>query len=144
LVVEKNFTSDANGVRQVVRLHSSPSLILVLDRKLRLTVNSDSSYLKASSDSKSSNLTAAVNVASITRAACSPGSRCSGLWVQDQDADSPLDSGKPKGWTDVNVVSAACGLYPCARHMKAEASNGRFTETIIREELYAMEIAYFV
>jgi hypothetical protein len=39
-------------------------------------------------------------------------------------------------WTDKNVVSVSCGLYACAHHMRAEARNGQYHETIVREELY--------
>jgi hypothetical protein len=124
-----------------VRLPSNPSLMLAfgLDHATRrgLTVNSNSTSLEALSDSLHSNLTAAINVASITRAPCSSGSKCSGLWTQTWDGKGSTN------WSDFNVVSASCGLYPCARHMKAEASNGRFTETILREEFYTMDTALF-
>ena len=139
LVQERNARLKGVGypIKAVVRLSSSPSLMLALSLnhgiRLGLAVNSDSRPLRALSGWVPSNFTAAINVASITKAACSPNSKCSGLWPQRQDTS---DSDSADQWSDVNVVSVSCSLYPCARHMKAEASNGRFSETIIREEFY--------
>lgn len=57
---------------------------------------------------------------------------CSGIWNETVGAYD-LDD---QGWADYNVVSVSCGLYPCARHMKAEVKNGQFLETVLREQLY--------
>ncbi|CAI6264376.1 unnamed protein product [Periconia digitata] len=81
------------------------------------------------SDLLPSNATVTMNIVAVTRSPCSPGYKCSGLWPD------PGDVGNGE-WKKLNVVSASCGLYPCAQHLKAETRNGEFVETIIHEELY--------
>jgi hypothetical protein len=39
-------------------------------------------------------------------------------------------------WSDKNAVAVSCGLYACSRHLRGEAINGQFRETVVREELY--------
>jgi hypothetical protein len=141
LVAEENIMKHNEAVsisyQQVVRLPSSPSLLLARDRNLGMTVNSDDDPFTTFSRSIIGNFTVAINVASISQAACAPGYNCSGLWP-------PPSRGDYRSWADRNTVSVACGLYPCARHMKAESSNGQFTETVLREELYNGERVSFI
>lgn len=138
----ENFTVVArNGteqVKRVVRLGTLPALLLALDQDNThyqgLSTNSYPKQYKPLLVSPD-NLQAVINVASITKAPCSPGVNCSGFW-DNYRRDGPLQQ---VNWTGWNTVSVQCGLYPCARHMKAEARNGEFIETVLRETLYPPE-----
>ncbi|KAF2735087.1 hypothetical protein EJ04DRAFT_601816 [Polyplosphaeria fusca] len=120
-----------------LRLQSNPFLKLIYSHiygndRLGLTVNARSETLESLSSSIPGNFTTAINVASITRAACSVGLNCSGFWPP-----YPLDFPDNYGdWSKFNVVSVSCGLYPCARNIRAESINGKLVETILSETLY--------
>jgi hypothetical protein len=121
------------GIGNVVRLESSPSLLLAFEiissLRIGMAVNGDMGPLEALRGSVPDDATAAINVASITEASCSPGMQCSHFWNDTVE-------GWDGGWKKHNVVSISCGLYPCARHMTAEVRNNTFEETVLREELY--------
>ncbi|OAL52627.1 hypothetical protein IQ07DRAFT_678572 [Pyrenochaeta sp. DS3sAY3a] len=156
-VIEKNTTSNPNGngqsqdpkdtvvitqpgylLHRVVRLPSSRStmLALSLDRSWRLgmTVNTDNESLLAV-ESLPTNFAAVINIAALTRADCSSGMNCSGLWYQNTNLSIQQDA-QANAWSKSNVVFTSCGLYPCARHLRGEAQLGKFIETVVREELY--------
>jgi hypothetical protein len=130
---ERDFKLRNSTIRSMVRLESIPSLLLAFEPThavwIGLAVNGDENALQALRGAVPDNYTAAVNVASLTKASCSPDTQCSNVWNETKGTGGG-------GWENYNVVSVSCGLYPCARHMFAEVENGEFRETVLREELY--------
>jgi hypothetical protein len=134
LQYERDFEISNMTIRSVLRLTSGPSLLLGFEPEhaihIGMAVNGDEKVLDSLHGSIPDNYTAAINVASITEAPCSPDTQCSHLW--NETAKDRMDG----GWEKYNVISVSCGLYPCARYMTAEVKSGEFRETVIREELY--------
>jgi hypothetical protein len=116
--------------RSVLRLSGSSGLMLAIDPfqavRIGLAADADPGPLKSSPGLVSSDPLSYLNIVAITRGACSSQSRCSGLWPGNNS----------QFWSDKNAVAVSCGLYACSRHLRREAINGQFRETVACEELY--------
>jgi hypothetical protein len=122
----RHYKAGNRSIKRVVHLPSNSAVLAFdpsddhnYDIRLELEVNADINPFKDMTDAVTNDFTV-FNIVPITKATCSPGFKYWGL-----SAPNPKD--KSDSRSKFNVISARCGMYPCARHIKAEVSKVQFS-----------------